>query len=208
MEQFPPNSRQAKETARGPKKVERVTSAQVVRRRRPLGQQFKDTFISGSARMAAEYMVAEVIIPAIQDTMIDAFQGGIERLVRGEGRSRRSSAPPPSAYGRVAYHQQSQTLPSAQPPRTMSRGGKARHDFGELVLQSRHEADDVLQRLFDIINQYETVSVADLYALCGIAPDHVDHKWGWTNLETAQIGRVRGGTGYILNLPAPQPLGP
>jgi hypothetical protein len=27
-------------------------------------------------------MVMEVVIPAIQDTMIDAFQGGVERLIR------------------------------------------------------------------------------------------------------------------------------
>jgi hypothetical protein len=208
MEQFPPNNPKASAAARGPKKVEQVTSAKVVRRRRPLGKTFKETFINGSARMAVEYMVAEVVIPGIQDAMIEAFQGGVERLIRGESRGRRGAPTPPSAYGRVNYGAQfqSQTMPHAQPPRGISRGGKARHDFGELVLQSRHEADDVLSNLFDIINKYETVTVADMYALCGIEPTHVDYKWGWTSLEGAQIGRPRGG-GYRLDLPAPSPLG-
>jgi len=209
MEQFPPNNPKASAAARGPKKVEQVTSASVVRRRRPLGKQFKETFVSGSARMALEYMIAEVIIPAVQDTMIDAFQGGIERLIRGESRGRRGAPTPPSVYGRVNYGAQfqSQTMPqTTSAPRGVSKGGKARHDFGELVLQSRAEADDVLSNLFDIINMYETVTVADLYALCGIEPTHVDYKWGWTSLEGAQVGRPRGG-GYRLDLPRPVPLG-
>lgn len=204
MEQFPPNSRKA-EAAHGPKKVERVTSAEVVRRRRPLGKQFKETFIGGSARTAFEYMVTEVVIPAIQDTMIDAFQGGVERLIRGEARPRRGM-PSQSPYGRVGYNTMapaSQTMP--QRPQTMSRGGRARHDFGELVLQSRQEAEEVLSRMFDILDKYETVSVADLYVLTGMGVEHTDHKWGWNNLQGAQVGRPRGG-GYRLDLPAPVPM--
>lgn len=208
MEQFPPNSRKAG-AAHEPKKVERVTSAKVERRRRPLGKQFKETFIGGNAKTAFEYMITGVIIPAVQDMMIDAFQGGFERLVRGEGHRLRRGAAPPSAYGRVnygqPYQQQSQTMPQQQTT-GISRQSKARHDFGELVIQSRGEAEEVLERLFDILNKYETVTVADLYELTGIAPTHTDHKWGWTDLSGSQLDRLRGGGGYRLDLPAPEPL--
>lgn len=207
MQDFPPNSRKANEAPRGPKKVERVTSAEVVRRRRPLGTQFKETFIGGSAKTAAEYMVAEVIIPAVQDTLIDAFQGGFERLIRGETRRPRRGMPSQSPYGRTNYgqpYQQSQTMPQSQ-PRGISRGGRARHDFGELVLQSRQEAEEVLERMFDILSQYDTVTVADLYELTGVAVSHTDHKWGWSDLQGGHVGRTRGG-GFLLDLPAPVPL--
>src|SRR3954471_11013276 len=87
MDQFPPNS---KSTARvqndpPPKKIERVTSAPAERRQRGLGQKFRGAFIGGNSRMAFEYMLVDVVIPAIQDTLIDAVQGGFERWIRGEG---------------------------------------------------------------------------------------------------------------------------
>ena len=208
MEQFPPNSRKAQGAAREPKKVERVTSAKVERRRRPLGKQFAHVFFGGDARTALGYMVESVIIPSAKEAIVEAFSSGIEKIVYGDARPRRGGAPP-SAFGRTNYgqqYQQSQTLPQAQTqPRGISRGGKARHDFGELVIQSRAEADEVLERLFDILDKYETATVADLYELTGIAPSHTDHKWGWTSLQGADIGRIRGG-GYRLDLPVPEPL--
>src|SRR3954469_12729237 len=98
MQDFPANSQKAKTRSEmpteRPEKIERVTSAEAVRRKRGLGRQFKETFIGGSARMAFEYMVTDVVIPAVQDTMIDAFQGGIERLIKGEGARRRGPTPP------------------------------------------------------------------------------------------------------------------
>src|SRR4051794_38766690 len=108
MQEFPANSQKAKtrtEATPEPRKIERVTTATAEQRKRGLGRQFKDTFIGGSARMAAEYMVTEVVVPANQTTLIEAFQGGVERLILGDrGRPRRSTISSPYAnVGRVNY---------------------------------------------------------------------------------------------------------
>src|SRR4051794_8667871 len=106
MHEFPANSQKAKTRSEMPsdrsEKIERVTSAEAERRPKGLGKKFKETFIGGSAQMAFEYMLTDVVIPAIQNTMIDAFQGGIERLIKGDGaRPRRSGTP--SGYTNVGH---------------------------------------------------------------------------------------------------------
>lgn len=207
MHDFPANSHKARE-AEPREKIEPVTSAEAVRRKRGLGRQFKETFVGGDARTALHYMVGEVIIPAIQDTLIDAFQGGVERLIRGESspRHRRVSSGS-SGYGHVAYNAYSQpSTTRTTSPRTMSRRSRARHEFDELIIPSRQEAEEVIDRMFDLLSRYGEVSVADLYELTGIQSSHTDMKWGWTELRGAKAMRLRQG-GFLLDLPEPEPLG-
>ena len=59
--------------------------------------------------------------------------------------------------------------------------------------------------MHDIIAQYGTVSVADLYDLARVPNDNFTmNRYGWTTLNGAQPVRVRDG--YILKLPRVVPL--
>ena len=206
MQDFPANSNKAKVNAEPREKIEPVTSAEAVRRKRGLGRQFKETFVGGDARTAFHYMLGEVIIPAIQDTLIDAFQGGVERLIRGEAspRHRRVSGGS-SGLGHVAYNRYSQPSTTTA-PRTLSRRSRARHEFDELIIPSRQEAEEVIDRMFDLLSRYGEVSVADLYELTGIQSSHTDMKWGWTELRGAKARRLPREGGFLLDLPEPEPL--
>lgn len=206
MDQFPANSHRARVED---EPIKRVTSAEAVRRKRGLGRQFKEVFIGGDARTAFNYMVVEVVVPAIQDTMIDAFQGGIERLIRGESaRPRRGM---PGGYGNAGYvnYQGMSRGPSSSKTttqqRTMSRRSRARGVFDDLVIPSRQEAEEVIDRMFDILSRYGSVSVATLYELTGVQSNHTDMKWGWVELRGAKAVRLRDG-GFLLDLPEPEPL--
>jgi hypothetical protein len=86
----------------------------------------------------------------------------------------------------------------------MSQRGRAKHDFDEIVLDQRAEAEEVIDRLYDVVNKYEQATVADLYDLVGLSSTHTDHKWGWTDLRGAGVSRIRDG--YLLDLPDPEPL--
>jgi hypothetical protein len=211
MEPFPPNSRKAGQQTQQAKKekVERVTSANAVRRRKPLGKKFSQVFIGGDAKTALEYMFLQVLIPAAKEAIVEAASSGFEKLVYGDSRPRRHRMGTPTSgpMGHVAYHRMSSasrhedrpsTLPSMLPRRTRSR-----HDFDDIVINSRQEAEEVLGRLYDLISKYHSATVADLYELTGLQSSHTDHKWGWTALPGAAIGRVRGG-GYLLDLPEPE----
>lgn len=202
---YPGNSRRKKEEPDVEKKVERVTTAEPIRRKKGLGRKFKDIFFGGDPRATANFIVQSVLIPAAKDMIIDAGREGIEKLVRGES-YRRHNRPTSGAQGYVAYNRMGPTRGPQQelPSRTLSRNARARHDFDEIVLQSRAEAEEVIERMYDIVAKYDTATVADLYELVGIRSTHVDNKWGWSDMRGAGVARVRDG--FLLELPDIQPM--
>lgn len=197
---FPANSKKAEEQT---KRVEQITSAKVDRRKKSLTKQFSEVMIGGTPKDAFQAAIFNVLVPAAKDAIIDAVQSGFETLIRGEVRVKHrtptaSAGTPQYAYNRIAQS-------SVKPPTALSRAARARHDFDELVLQSRAEADEVIEQLATIVEQYDSASVADLYTLTGFKSDHTDNKWGWTNLASARVSRDTGG-GYLLHLPKPIPI--
>jgi hypothetical protein len=202
---FPPNSEASKRPTED-KNVTRVTSSTPIRKKKSLRRQFKETFVAGDMKSALRYVVMDVMLPAAKDMVVEAGSQGIEKLIFGESRRRRGPLPPQSGpTGWIDYNRpysMSSRQTSAQ--RVMSRMARSRHDFDEIVLQSRTEAEEVIDRLFDLVSRYDTATVADLYELVGIQGSHTDHKWGWTDLRGADVSRTRDG--YLLDLPDPIPL--
>lgn len=215
MENYPANSKRPKssqdETPKDePKRVEKVVQGAVVRRKKPLGKRFADTFLGGDARGVLGYVMMDVLLPAAKDTIADAVSQGIERMLFGESRStsrRTGSRPGPAGYGHVnynKYHSSSSSMVRREEPRSVSRRARSSHDFDEIILNTRVEADEVLDQLFNLLDKYEQVSVAELYELVGVQGDYTDAKWGWVDLRGAGVTRIRNG--YLLDLPKPEPL--
>lgn len=207
--EFPPNSDASKTNPQGePKKVKRVTSGDPVRRKKSLGKQFRETFVAGSAKMAAGYVVFDVLLPAARDMIVESGQAYLDKLIYGESRRRRGTTTPSSgptgyvSYNRVPMGTGQYPIPPSQ--RVLNRQARARHDFDEIVLESRIEAEEVIDNLFNLVSKYDSATVADLYELVGIAATHVDGRWGWKDLRGAGVTRVR--EGYLLDLPEPVPL--
>lgn len=212
MNSFPANSHRANNPRPEPntsKKVEKVAVGDVVRRKRSLGKRFKETFVGGNAKGVWEYVTLDVLIPAAKNMFADAFSEGMERMIFGESRSssRRGGYRPGSQGGNgyVSYNRYSASSPRQEERTpTVSRRGRAAHDFDEIILGTRVEAEEVIDRLFDLVSQYELATVADLYTLVGVAGHYTDEKWGWTSLPGAGVTHVRNG--YLLDLPKPEPI--
>jgi hypothetical protein len=208
--EFPPNSEVSKNRVISDKDVKRVTSGEPIRRKKSLRKQFSETFVAGDAKTAMRYVIFDVLLPAARDMIVDAGAQGVEKLIYGESRRVRGSTPPQSGpTGYVQYQRYSGIMGGAasrltSPQRTMSRQARSRHDFDEIVLETRTEAEEVIDRLFDLVSRYESASVADLYELVGLPSAHTDHKWGWTDVRGAGATRTRDG--YLLDLPEPHPL--
>lgn len=190
MDEFPANSRKAGEGEARPK-VERVVSGDVRRRRRGLGRRFKEVFIVGDARTTSEYVVFDVLIPAVRDMMFEAVEAGFRRMIYGETH-RPHRGMPGGGYedvGRVAYNKMSKTPTQTRQPQ-LSRQARSRFDLDDLVIPNRHDATAVVDQMFDILSQWGTISVADLYEMVGIESVHTDMKWGWTQLRGAKAVRL------------------
>ena len=203
--EFPSNSQTKKQTVVVDKNVERITSGDAVRRKKSLRKQFSETFVAGDAKTAIRYVIFDVLLPAAKDMIVDAGAQGIEKLIFGDSRRRGSGSPQAGPTGYVSYNRQSMgNNRFTSPQRAMSRQARATHNFDEIILEDRSDAEEVINRLFDLVSHYETATVADLYELVGLASTHTDHKWGWTDLHGAGVSRIRGG--YLVDLPEPTPL--
>lgn len=188
-------------------KVEKIIAGRAVRRKTPLGKRFVETFFSGSNSVWT-YILHDILLPAAKDTITDVVSQGIERMVYGESRStsRRTGTRPAGPAGYVSYNRYSQTSQQREQPRVMSRRARASHDFQDIILPTRAEAESVIDALYDLVQKYEQATVADLYGLVGIPAEFTDENWGWRDISRLGQGPKRMTDGYWLPLQKPEPL--
>ena len=210
MDEYPSNSHKGKMPV--PKKqekpkIEKVVAGEVLRRKKPLGKRIAETFGAADMRSVGGFVLIDVMLPAAKDMVADAISQGIERMLFGEARS--TSRRPHKQYsngGYVSYNRYAPSNRETPPFRTQgpSRRARASHDFDEIILETRVEAEEVIDMLFTLIERYQSATVADLYELVGVQGAYTDDKWGWVDIRGAGITRVRNG--YLLDLPRPKPL--
>lgn len=192
---YPANSNKAK---RGEiKKQEKVITGKVIKKKKTLGKKFAETFLGDDLESVSAYIIHDVIIPAAKNMMSDTVSNGIEMLLFGQVRGSRTARDKNKSY--VSYNSPYREQGKVNNERQFSTKNRARHNFDDIILESRGEAELVLSHLVDLTEDYGMARVADLYDLVDITSNFTDDKYGWTNLSQAQIERVRNG--YLINLP-------
>ena len=78
------------------------------------------------------------------------------------------------------------------------------HRFDNVIFETRGDAESVIDQLKDILDTYGFVTVADLYELSGMNYKHGDNHYGWIDLKTIRVLRVRNG--WVLDLPRALPV--
>lgn len=185
------------------KKLERVTTSDVIARKPSLGKRIAQSFSGEDMHSVGGYLLFDVALPALKNTISDMVSQGIERMLFGDsrptsGRRTYTNYNRPSSVSRPPWER------DREEPRSISRQARANHTFDEIVLPSRGEAEMVLDRLSDQIEKYDVATVSDLYELVGITGSFTDDKWGWTDLRSARVRQVR--EGYLLDLPRTGPI--
>lgn len=202
---FPSNSHKKKKEAQDemPEKekreIKQITKTAATKKKKSLGQKISETF-SGDEDSVGSYIMRDIIIPTLKDLLFNAVSGGVEMKLFGKSRGRGRSRNRGYSNGYTSY----ETYSNQRREPEISRRGRANHDFGEIILDSRADAEDVLAEMSDLVYEYGDATVAQLYQLVGITPDFTDHKYGWDNLDHCRPQRLRNGWG--LSLPRPIPL--
>lgn len=183
------------------KNIKRVVNGKVVRKRKVNGG-FAD-----ASQDILGYVARDIFMPYIKDMVSDAIVQSTDRLLFGESRgnrpANRRTARANGSTGHISYNRYSKPVtnqPSTPRP-NISNQARARHQFDSIILASRTEADEVIDRLYDLLGMYDSVTVSDFYEMLGIAPKYTDENWGWTDLHGASVRRVRNG--FMLVLPEP-----
>lgn len=204
--EFPGNSKNPQGQGNEPKKVESVVSGEALARKKSLARRFKDVFIGGDSRSVVHYILMEVLVPQAKDALTDAASQGFERLIYGESRPSRgrfgSRPSAPTNYNRYSARGNNPIGRSGREERQPN--ANVRSHKLDVLLATRIEAETVLDRMYDLLRDYEMASVSDLHSLVGWTPAYTDQKWGWTDLQGSAIRRVR--EGYVLDLPKPESL--
>lgn len=182
-----------------PKDLTPVVSGEVSLKPAGIGRKFKNTFLGGDFKNAREYLIADVLLPALRNLVVDTVAKGVDRLVYGENTRR----PGPTTYsGRIQYNNpiyrepRLRAVPDQNPVTRWAQGSR---QFDDVTIISKSEADAVVEKMIDIVDKYELVSVADLKEILGLPSAHVDNKWGWSHLGSIAVRQVRDG--YRISFP-------
>lgn len=215
--ELPPNSYSSKrvpppEVTVGDRvKREKIVTGAVTLRKKSVPSRMLHTLFSGQTDSVGTYVVGEVLLPAaknmLADTvgmLADALRQGMEQAIFGDSRPSRSGARP--GYTNYSNITRSNLSPARQTygDKKASERQRATHDFSDAIFDSRGEAEDVLDQLQTLIEQYKVATVADFYDFLGVSSAFVDNKWGWADLRGASVIMVHGG--HLLRLPKPTPI--
>ena len=200
---YKPNSRLSREKEKEEevkeKKVEKIVKGTVKTKKK---NSFLRMFLADEIVDIKRYIVDDVLIPTVKDALSDIIRNGVDMILFGEDAPSRKSYGRSSKISYTSYYDRKSGRDRDRDRREERRPGG--YNYDDVILDSKGEATEVLDRLDELIEVYGMASVADLYDLVGISGNYTDNKYGWTDLRSATSQRVRDG--YILKLPRAIPL--
>ena len=176
-------------------RVDKIVDGNVKIAKKKGFSKFLSSFVGEEIDDIKTHVVSDLIIPTIKDVLLDTLSMMLGMGRYSGGRRTRTIAER-TAYGRFFDE------PRNKESRTTTY--KA-FDTDEIVFGNRGDAEQVLDRMFEILEQYGVARVTDLYDMAGLSVDYTAGKYGWTSLRNARVERVSGG--YILDLPRALPIG-
>lgn len=192
---YPGNSDRAKEK----KDIVSVAKARV--KRESTAKKVVGEIIREDARSVGETVLWDVIIPTVKNLISDTVTRGIESMLYG-GDSRPRSKSSYSDYSGYSRPKGTRDRPAERRERRSAR--HAEPERNEIIFDTRSDANDVIDRMSDLIDQYGQVSLADLNALIGASSNFIDDNWGWTDMGSFDVRQVRDG--FMLTHDEPQSL--
>ena len=183
-----------------------VTTGKVEAKKPSIKSKLADVFLSEERGNVGQYLIFDVLIPAIKDTVRNLGHAALDRSFYGGSRRYTDQSRTGSTYNYSSYYKPNYSQPQQNQPSDryahVNREGVFRFDTIEFGM--RAEAQEVLDCLVMRIVDSDYATVADLYDLIGRTADFTMERWGWYNLDTAYVTNVRGG--FVIRLPKPQPI--
>lgn len=176
------------------KRAEKVVHGKVKTRKNEV-RKWTDIFISEDVSNVKSYILMDVIVPSIKKVIYDIAVGTLDMsLYGGRGGGKRPTADKVS-YARTDYNSVSRRDDRSYGSTRTASG----YSYDDIVVETRGEAESVISRMDEMMEEYNQVRVADLYDLVGITGDYTDNDYGWTNIRNARVVRTRDG--YKIEMP-------
>ncbi len=199
-EKIEPNSRKYREEKRQREEAEReklkpVASGKVTKKNKA---SMKEVFFAEDMGSVKSYIFTDVIIPAAQNLIEDIVTNGIRYLVRGTAAPSRDRGSGRSSYIQYGKCSENSSRRTADPTQ------KQRFDFNSVIFEVRGDAELVLQKMDELMEDYDYVRVSDFYDLSEISAPPQAYRYGWTDIRSAEV--VRDRDGFRIKLPKAMPI--
>ena len=203
MDDYKPNSYKFKEKQKAlasseDKKIEKVVKGTVRTKKRSGLTKITEQLVSEDVNNVKSYILTDVFIPAVKKLVYDIITDGFSMILYGSTGAGKKKTIGSNVSYRQFYDR------SGDDRRTLATSS-SRFEYDDLIFDSRGEAEAVLNQMDVIIDTYGFVSVADLYDLADLSAPYTSNKYGWTNVSTADVARLRDG-GYVIKLPRAMPI--
>lgn len=200
FDDYKPNSNRSKEENR--EQLKPVAKATVRRRKNGGLKKIANVLLAENFEDAKDHLISDVIIPAIRQAIHDVFDRGSDLLFCGfESKYSKSKAAKVSYRDYYDHDKKRDDFKRYETPsRTL--------EYNDIIFDSRSEAEEVLFKMDELIEVYGTASVADFYEFAGVTGDYSANDYGWADIRSAHIERVRdsGKYGYTIVFPRARPL--
>ena len=191
------------------KELPKVEGANVTAKKPSAAKKIAGSIIAEDAKTVGNYILFDVVIPSIKDTISSIVSNGIDMLLFGEGgRSRKRSSTTSNIFGVMNYN----SISTDKAKRASSITGSGarpvnsydRVQASDLIFETRAKCQEAIYKAHDVLDEYPLLSIADLYEICGLSEISVftDNKYGWDRESFKGAEPVRLGDGtYLLKLP-------
>lgn len=178
------------------KRVDKITTGAVNTKKKSEIRKFADVFLEEDIQAIKHHIKHDIVIPNVKRILYNIGEGILSAALGGSrDRSR-------TTVDKVSYNQcyggsrDDRRKDDFQPRPTF--------DYDTIRFTNRGDAEDVLDRLDELIDRYGMARVGDIYDMIGKSCNYTAYNYGWTNLRDARVAR-QGGE-YVLDLPRIIPL--
>ena len=189
--EFKPNNRKVREL-----EVKNITRSPAEVRKEKGKFDSITNFISNDVTDIKNSIIFDYVVPGIKDLVV----GLIDQLFYKDRQPRSYSNRSYTSYS-GAYRNNNQR-PQRNYRNPIEYAGRSNFDYRELTWNTRGQAEKALNALWDILDEYRVVSVADLFdvAQCTPSGDSTGNNYGWFDLSGSEVTRTFDGR-YCLKLP-------
>lgn len=183
-----------------PDKFEPVVSG-VRQRKSGIGKKLADIFIANDPAYVKDYVFYKICVPAVQDTLLDMVWGGLSMLFR-EGDVRAPKMGRRSSFYHGAYDERGSSKITREGPSRSSERHSGSRRIDDLEFDERADAEEVLERVMALAEEYGNVAIADVFDICDMDHSYTDRDWGWDAEALSRVKVERLGRGkYTLYFP-------
>lgn len=188
--------------------VEQVVEAKMIEEKDSFIKKLRRSMFDGDdTKSVTDYVIFDVAVPAIKDLISEMASSAVDMILFGEvrGHARKKDTPGDkpsySAYyanpRRGGGQIQTRTIPENITPWGAGHGANER-----MIFANRTDAEDVLERMTDIMERYGVVTVADYLGLCGIRTNYTDNSYGWVSMSDIRRCTIRRvNDGFTIDTP-------